>query len=172
VVAESGAGVVTLVDLDRWQVTATVPVGAEPDAVAVARGGTLALVASLGADTVTPIDLESGVAGTPIDVGVPPTGLAVSGAPAPGSSPASDPEGTAWVAGGGVLVPIDLATLQAGDPVPAGGPAEAVAVSGRGRYAWVADAGGRVSEIDLRSARVVRSVSVGGRPTAIAIVAR
>ena len=57
-------------------VVRNVGVGVEPDAVAVAPGGTdgkgVALVANFGSDTVTPVDLGTWRAGTPVPVGTGP----------------------------------------------------------------------------------------------------
>lgn len=145
-----------------------VAVGAEPDAVAITAGGT-ALVADLGSDQLVPVDLASGHVGAPVALGVPPTAVAVTTAPAPGTSPATDPTGTAWVAGGGDLVPVNLATMTAGHPVPVGHPAEALALTDGGRRAWVADQNAAVTEVDLATGRPLRTVAVGGRPSAIAI---
>lgn len=146
-----------------------IAVGSEPDAVAVAPDGVTALVADLGGDSVTPLDLQTGAVGTPVAVGVPPTGVAVTSRPAPGTDRATDPAGTAWVSGGGSLVPIDLSTMTAGSPLSVGRPAEAVALTDGGTRAWVADQDAAVTELDLTTGRVLHTVSVGGRPTAIAV---
>ena len=55
--------------------------GVEPDAVAVAPGGSggkgVALVANLDSNSVTPVDLGTWRAGTPIPVGSEPVAIAV-----------------------------------------------------------------------------------------------
>lgn len=167
VVADEGQDAAVVVSLSSLRAGQPITVGAEPDAVAVTPAG-IALVANLGSDSVTPIDLATGVAGPPIPVAVPPTGLAVSPLAAPGSDRANDPAGTAWVTGGGALVPINLTTMTVGTPVVIGHPAEAVALTAGGRQALVADQDARVTVVDLRSGRVVATTYVGGRPSAIA----
>ena len=106
-----------------------VGVGDEPDAVAVAPGGTagkgLALVANLDSNSVTPVDLGTFRAGKPIPVGTEPVAVAVS-VTASGTA-------TAFVAdfGSNEVTPIDVATLQAGAPIAVGpGPQTIAAAPG------------------------------------------
>ena len=93
-------------------------VGVEPDAVAVAPGGTrgrgIALVANLDSDDVTPVDLGTWRAGPPIPVGTEPVAIAVYTA-ASGAA-------TAFVAdfGSNAVTPIDLSTMTAGRGHPGG----------------------------------------------------
>ncbi len=169
VVADAGQGVVMPVFLDGFRQGFPIRVGVEPDAVAFTPGGTTALVANLGSDSVTPVDLARGRPGAAVDVGVPPTGIAVTRRPAPGTTAATDPAGTAWVSGGGSLVPIDLSTMAVGTPVPVGHPAEAVALADGGTRAWVCDEQGTVTEVDLATGRAGPSVFVGGRPRGIVV---
>ena len=105
-----------------------VGVGVEPDAVAVAPGGTdhkgIALVANLDSDTVTPVDLGTWRAGPPIPVGDEPVAIAVFAVPSGAA--------TAFVAdfGSNAVTPIDLATLQAGAAIPVGPEPQTIAVAG------------------------------------------
>jgi len=168
VVADEGQDAAVVVSLGTLRVGPPITVGAEPDAVAVTPAG-IALVANLGSDSVTPIDLATGVAGPPIPVAVPPTGLAVSPLAAPGSDRADDPAGTAWVTGGGALVPINLTTMTVGSPVAIGHPAEAVALTAGGHRAVIADQDARVTIVDLPEGRIVATTFVGGRPSAILV---
>lgn len=169
VVADEAQDAVVLVNLRTLQPGPTISVGSEPVAVAITPDGTTALVANFGSDTLTPVNLVTAAAGLPIALPVPPTGLAVSPLPAPGTTTTSDPDGTAWVSGGGSLVPIDLATMAAGSPIAVGHPTEAVALSDGGRHAWVADEDARVTTIDLVNGRVGPTLYVGGRPSAIVV---
>jgi hyaluronoglucosaminidase len=105
-------------------------VGLEPDAVAVAPGGTdgkgIALVANLDSNDVTPVDLGTWRTGRPIPVGMQPVAVTVSVA-ASGAA-------TAFVAdfGSNEVTPIDLATMQAGPPIAVGpGPQALAAASGQ-----------------------------------------
>jgi DNA-binding beta-propeller fold protein YncE len=70
------------IDPATHQVVHEAGVGVEPDAVAVAPGGTsgrgVALVANLVSGSVTPVDLGTWRAGTPVAVGSEPVAIAVS----------------------------------------------------------------------------------------------
>jgi hyaluronoglucosaminidase len=121
-------GIDTLSDIDptTHDVVHSVRVGVEPDAVAVAPGGTrgqgIALVTNLDSDTVTPVDLGTWRAGTPIAVGQQPVAVAVSVGPA---------GATAFVAdfGSNQVTPIDVSTLRAGSAIAVGPGPQTVAVS-------------------------------------------
>lgn len=124
-------GVDSLHEIDpaTHQVIHQAGTGVEPDAVAVAPGGTggkgVALVANLDSNTVTPVDLGTWRAGAPIAVGMEPVAIAVSVA-ASGAA-------TAFVAdyGGNTVTPIDVATLQPGAPIAVGpGPQTIAATPG------------------------------------------
>jgi len=101
-------------------------VGVEPDAVAVAPGGTggrgIALVANLDSNSVTPVDLGTWRAGPPIPVGSEPVAVAVS---------ATASSTTAFVAdfGSNTVTPIDVATMQPGVAIPVGPGPQAIAVA-------------------------------------------
>ena len=86
------------IDTATHDVVHHVGVGVEPDAVAVAPGGTagkgVALVANMDSDSVTPVDLGTWRAGAPIVVGSEPVAIAVSVAASarrPRSSPTTAP---------------------------------------------------------------------------------
>jgi len=117
------------IDTATHDVEHTATVGVEPDAVAVAPGGTggagIALVANLDSGTVTPVDLGTWHAGTPVPVGAQPVAIAVS-VPATGSP-------TAFVAnfGSNTVTPIDVGTMQPGSPIVVGpGPQTIAAAAG------------------------------------------
>ena len=115
------------IDTATHQVLHSAGTGVEPDAVAVAPGGTggkgVALVANLDSNTVTPVDLGTWRAGTPIAVGTEPVAIAVSVA-ASGAA-------TAFVAdyGSNTVTPIDVATLQPGAPIAVGSGPETIAAT-------------------------------------------
>jgi YVTN family beta-propeller protein len=116
------------VDPDTDQVLHSVTVGEEPDAVAVAPGGTdgkgIALVANVDSNTVTPVDLGTWKVMKPIAVGQQPVAIVVVAS--------SATVGTVFVAdfGSNEVTPIDLAQLQAGAPIPVGPGPETLAAVG------------------------------------------
>ena len=115
------------IDTATHDVVHQATVGVEPDAVAVAPGGTggkgVALVANLDSDSVTPVDLGTWRAGAPIAVGSEPVAIAVS-VTASGAA-------TAFVAdyGSNTVTPIDVATLQAGVAIAVGPGPETIAAA-------------------------------------------
>ncbi|MGO9343452.1 MAG: YncE family protein [Acidimicrobiales bacterium] len=164
-VANLGDGTVTPVDLDTMTAGNPIRVGTEPDAIAVSSDGDSALVADFGSDEVTYVNLVTLQASASVNVGVAPTGIAAQTAGA-GEAAA----GEAWVSGGTSLVGVSFdARPVVGRRIPIGHLAEAVAVAESGTTAWVADNDPYVTGVDLVSGRVLRSVRVGGRPSAIVI---
>jgi YVTN family beta-propeller protein len=105
----------------------SVTVGVEPDAVAVAPGGThgagIALVANLDANSVTPVDLGTWRAGPSIAVGTEPVAIAVTSAGAVATALVVD-------FGTNAVTPITLSTLQAGTPIAVGAGPQTIAVVG------------------------------------------
>ena len=126
--ARGGPGDDTLSEIDpaTHEVVHSATVGLEPNAVAVAPGGTgdhgIALVTNLDSNTVTPVDLGTWRAGKPIPVGHEPVAVAVDVGPT---------GATAFVAdfGSNQVTPIDVSTLQAGTPIAVGPGPQAVAVA-------------------------------------------
>ena len=158
----------TLHEIDpvTHDVVHSVGVGLEPDAVAVAPGGTggkgVALVANLDADSVTPVDLGTWRAGRAIPVGHQPVAVAVY-APRPGTA-------TAFVAdfGSDAVTPINVASLQAGPAIVVGPGPQAVAVAGG--VVLVGNFGNRtLIPIDATTLRSGRAVSLPLNPTGIAV---
>jgi YVTN family beta-propeller protein len=99
--------------------------GVEPDAIAVAPGGThgrgIALVANLDSNTVTPIDLGTWKAGPPIAVGTEPVAIGIA---------RSSGGTTALVVnfGSDDVTPIDLSTMQASAPIAVGASPQTIAM--------------------------------------------
>jgi hyaluronoglucosaminidase len=125
-VVAQGDDTLSEIDPATHDVVHSVGVGVEPDAVAVAPGGTgghgIALVTNLDSNNVTPVDLGTWRAGKPIAVGSEPVAVAVSVSPA---------GVTAFVAdfGSSQVTPIDVSTLQAGPAIAVGPGPETVGVS-------------------------------------------
>jgi len=115
------------VDTATHAVVHSAEVGLEPDAVAVAPGGTkgkgIALVANLDSNTVTPVDLGSWRAGPAVTVGNEPVAITVF----VGTTGVA----TAFVAdfGSNAVTPIDVSTMQAGAAIPVGPGPQAIAVA-------------------------------------------
>ena len=167
-VANLGDGTVTPVDLQTMTAGSPIRVGQEPDAIALNPDGDSALVADLGSDAVTFVDLTTHLAGPTVNVGVAPTGVA--SVPAASGQVLSGQE--AWVSGGKSLVSVSFAGKPVvGRTIRVGHLAEALAIAHGGATAWVADGDPYVTEVDLVSGRVLKSVRVGGRPSAIVIPA-
>ena len=158
----------TLHEIDpvTHDVVHSVGVGVEPDAVAVAPGGTggkgVALVANLESDTVTPVDLGTWQPGSPITVGSQPVSIAVS---AGASGPA-----TAFVAdfGSDAVTPIDLSTLQPGAAIAVGPGPEVVAVAAG--EVLVGNFGNRtLTPVSAATLRAGPAVALPLNPTGIAV---
>jgi hyaluronoglucosaminidase len=141
-------------------------VGVEPDAVAVAPGGTggkgLALVANLGSNTVTPVDLGTWRPGRAIPVGNEPVAIAVATA-APGGA-------TAFVAdfGSNEVTPIDLSTMEAGAPITVGPGPQTLGVAGDevlvGNFT-----NSTLTPITVSTLRAAAAVALPLNPTGIAV---
>jgi hyaluronoglucosaminidase len=160
-VVTRGDDMLSEVDPATRHVVRRTTVGLEPDAVAVAPGGTdnlgIALVADLGSNAVTPVDLGTWKAGAPIPVGGEPVAIAVAA-------------GTAFVAdfGSNQITPVDLATLRAGAPISVGPGPQTVAVAGA--TALVGSFGNdTVTPIDTRTLQPGAAVAVPVDPTGIAV---
>jgi hypothetical protein len=117
------------IDPATHDVVHAVTVGVEPEAVAVAPGGTggagIALVANFGSDTVTPVDLGTWRAGRPVAVGSEPVAIAVA-PPLAGSGTV-----LAFVAnfGSNTVTPINVNTMGTGAPIPVGPSPQTVALA-------------------------------------------
>jgi hyaluronoglucosaminidase len=157
------------IDPATHDVVHSVGVGVEPDAVAVAPGGTggkgMALVANLDDNTVTPVDLGTWRAGPPIAVGTQPVAIAVA---TPGPSGAAG-TATAFVAdfGSDQVTPIALPALTAGAPIAVGAGPQTVAAT-PGGHVLVGNFGDHtLSNIVGTSLRVLSTVPLPLNPTGI-----
>ena len=158
-VANSGSGTVTPVDLTTLRKGRPIPVGQDPEAIALTPDGRTAYVVNRGSGTVTPISTGTRRAGRPIRVGASPRAIVIT------------PDGrTAYVANAasGTVTPITLATGRAGPPVRVRGYPLALAVTPDGRtvYAvsWLA---GTVTPITVGTNRAGPPVRTGSYPVAI-----
>ncbi len=169
-VTNRGDNTLSVIDAGSSSVLATVRVGVEPQAVAVAprlgRSGS-ALVANFSSGTLTPVDLSTWRAGRAVDVGSEPVAVAV----APGGTGG---RGVALVCdfASGSLVPVDLGTMREGRPIPVGPEPDAVAVGTThfGPVAVVADFGdAAVTFVSLVTGQPGPVVGVPGNATSVAV---
>ena len=197
-VANFGDNTVTEVHLSGLTAGRTVHVGGQPVSIALTPDGHQALIANYQDGTLTPVALPSLTSGAPIPVGAGPVAVSVPSstealvadfqtssltpvalpalAPLPsiplGANPtgiASGPPGTVvWVSAGYGITPVTLAGGVVGTAIPLGVPAECVAVTHRGQ-AWVCNGNGALIQVDLASGRVLRTVAVGGIPSAAVV---
>ena len=146
-------------------VTHAVTAGVEPDALAVAPGGTgnrgIALVANLDSNSVTPVDLGTWRAGPSIAVGTEPIAIAVT---------TVNGAATALVVdfGSDAVTPITLSTMSAGTPIAVGTSPEAIAIVGT--QAMVANFGDQtLTPISTTTLAPGPPVALGVDPTALAV---
>ncbi len=164
-VVAQGDDTLSEIDPATHDVLRSVGVGVEPDAVAVAPGGTggkgIALVANFDSDSVTPVDLGTWRAGRPVPVGSQPVAVVVSSRGAGA--------GTAFVAdfGGDEVTPISLPSLRPGPPIAVGPGPQALAVSGA--YVLVGNFGDHtLTALDAMTRHVVTTVALPFNPTGLA----
>ena len=158
--ANFGDDTLTPVRLGSRQALPPIRVGSEPVSIGVLGAGTpapTALVGNFGDDTLTPVSVASLQAGAPVPLPVGPTSVAV---PRGGTS--------AWVTGGASLFSVPLATLRPTSVAGLPDVAEAVAPGPDGS-AWVALADGVLQQVMPASGSLGARVSVGGRPSAVAV---
>ena len=159
------------IDPATHDVMHNVSVGVEPNAVAVAPGGTggkgIALVANFDSNNVTPVDLGTWRAGTPIPVGQQPVAIAVA---SPGGRSNANGNAIAFVAdfGSNQVTPILLPTLRAASPIAVGPSPQAIATTAG--QLLVGNFGNHtLTGISIMSARPPYTVALPFNPTGIAV---
>ena len=197
-VANFGDNTVTEVHLATRTVGRTVHVGGQPVSIAITPDGRRALVANYQDGTLTPLTVSSLAAGPPIPVGAGPVAVTVTSAtealvadfqtssitpvalpslvllpPIPlGANPTgieSGPAGTvAWISAGYGITPITFPGHAVGKAIPLGIPAGCIVVNRHGQ-AWVCSGNGGLVQVDLSAGRVLRTVAVGGIPSAAVV---
>jgi hyaluronoglucosaminidase len=173
-VVTQGNDTLSEIDPATHDVVHSTTVGVEPDAVAVAPGGTgnhgIAFVTNLDSNSVTPVDLGTWRAGKPIAVGHEPVAVVVS-VDSDGSD-GSDGSGgaTAFVAdfGSNQVTPIDVSTLQAGAPIAVGPGPQTVAVSA-GQVLVGNFSNSTVTPINASTLQPGKAVPIPLNPTAMAV---
>ncbi len=152
-VASSIDGTLSTIDTRSWRVRRKVPVGPQPSAVAA--GADAVWVTLVGSNAVAELDREGrGIVET-VNVGNDPAAVAVAGE-------------HVWVANeqDGTVMRVDPARGAVDATVSVRGTPRSLA-SGNGTV-WAAVAGGRLVQIDARSARVIRTSTTGGELAAVA----
>jgi YVTN family beta-propeller protein len=155
------------IDPATHDVIHAVTVGVEPEAVAVAPGGThgagIALVANFGSNTVTPVDLGTWRAGPPVVVGSEPVAIAVA-PPLPGSGTV-----LAFVAnfGSNTVTPINVASMGTGAPIPVGPSPQTLAVAS-GALLVGNFGNATLTQINIATLRPLAPVPLPFAPTGIA----
>jgi YVTN family beta-propeller protein len=160
-VVNSASASVTPVNLATRHAAAPIPVGSDPQAIAVTPDGRSAFVVNTGSGTVTPISTSTRRTGPPIPVGRDPQAIAIT----PNGS-------TAYVVNGGsgTVTPISTSTWAAGPPIRVGRDPQAIAITPNGATAYVLDWGdAKVTPISTATDRAGRAIRVGAYPYAIAI---
>ena len=157
-IASTTANTVTVIDTNTETILATIPVGAGPTRVAVARDGSRAYVSNKDSDSVSVVDTNSDTIAATIGVGDNPSTLAVT------------PNGkhVYVMIGSGAVQVIDplLNTIVA--TIRVNGSGGGIAITPDGSRAYVAS--GPISVIDTATKRVVYSFFAGGaNVTAVAI---
>ncbi|CAN5240504.1 hypothetical protein BH23CHL9_BH23CHL9_11410 [soil metagenome] len=151
-VVENAIGVI---DVDRAEVVAAIPVGERPGGMAV--GEASVWVTNTGADSISQIDLTTRAVVNRIAVGRGPTGVAVA-------------EGSIWVANSGerTVSRVNVAAGRVVDTIVVGNGPTAIAV-GAGSL-WVANASdSTVVRLDARTGEVDPPIGVAAVPVALAV---
>ena len=142
-------------------VTATLPVGSEPELVAVTPNGAYAYVANWGSGTISVISTATNTVTSTIPVGSQPVGVAVT---------PNDAYAYVTNYGSGTVSVISTASNTVTATVPVGSEPYGVAVTPNGAYAYIANYGSAtVSVISTASNTVTATVPVGSQPVGVAV---
>jgi YVTN family beta-propeller protein len=161
-VANDGDGTVSVIDTATNMLVATVPVGVNPEWVAVTPDGKRAYVTNINPNTVSVIDTATNTVAATVSVEVFPNGVAVT------------PDGThVYVANNGsdAVSVIDTATKTVVATVAVGIAPVGVAVTRMGNtpMSRITSTPGTVSVIATASNTVVATVPVGSLPRGVAV---
>ena len=152
---------VTVIDTSTKSVVTTIPVGSDPEGVAVNTAGSYVYVANYEDNTVSVINTGTNSVVATIPVGGNPYGVAVNTA------------GTfVYVAnlGGSSVSIIDTSTNSVVATIPVGQYPYGIAVNPAGTYVYTPNSGDNtVSVIDTNAGTVVATIPVGGTPWGVAV---
>lgn len=183
-ITNSGSNTVSVMDLATNTVAGTIPVGSNPQGVAVSPAGTQVYVCNYGTNDISIIDTVSGavVATLPLSLSPPDEKSRPGDAPSPQDPPlpprgplgiAFNPSGTrVYVADNisGHMTIIDATTQTVVGSVISGSYPYGVAVNPSGNLVYVTNSGeNTVSVIDTATQALLKKVEVGSRPFGIAV---
>jgi YVTN family beta-propeller protein len=161
-VSNEDAGVATIVDVASGQILHTVKVGDEPEGVRRSPDGKIVYVTSEGDRQVTVLDASTGEVRATFKVGARPRD-AIFTADGKRAYVSSELEG--------IVVEVDATrhVVTAKIAMPAGSRSMGLALSPDGRSLYVTNGRAQtVTQVDIASRKIVRSVEVGVRPWGIA----
>jgi YVTN family beta-propeller protein len=155
-VTNGDAGTVTPIDTVTNTALPPIPVGNNPEAIAITPDGTTAYVVNQADGTVTPIDTATNTALKPISIGV--TGQAAI---------AITPDGTtAYVATGDTVTPINIATNTALTPISfgaiGGSGTDDIAITPDSKTAYVVYDGETVIPINTATNTALKPIPLSG----------
>lgn len=159
--ANQGSNTVSVIDVAKGTVTATVAVGQVPAGLALTPDGGTLWVANYTDGTVQPVDTSSLTAGTPVPVGSGPENMAIT------------PDGgTLYVADihDNTVTPVDLSTRTAKAAIPVGPSPFNVVAAPDGRTVYVSNSGGStVTPIDTATNDTEPTLLVSGQAYGLAL---
>ncbi|MFF7388118.1 beta-N-acetylglucosaminidase domain-containing protein [Streptomyces scabiei] len=159
--ANQGSNSVSVIDVARGEVTATVRVGRVPAGLALTPDGGTLWVANYTDGTVQPVDTDTLRAGATVAVGSGPENMAIT------------PDGrTLYVANihDNTVSPVDLGTGRAGAAIPVGPRPFNVVAAPDGKTVYVSNSGGStVTPIDTASNDTEPTLLVSGQAYGLAL---
>ncbi|MFJ9713585.1 beta-N-acetylglucosaminidase domain-containing protein [Streptomyces sp. NPDC101234] len=159
--ADQGSDTVSVIDVAKGMVDATVAVGKVPAGLALTPDGKTLWVADYADGAVQPIDTGTLRTGVPIPVGSGPENMTVT------------PDGrTLYVANihDNTVTPVDLTTQRAGTAIPVGPSPFNVVAAPDGRTVYVSDSGGStVTPIDTATNETEPTILVSGQAYGLAL---
>jgi DNA-binding beta-propeller fold protein YncE len=160
-VANPGTGSVSPIDLATGIVGTAIPVGGDPQNLAITPDSVTLYVADGRSDAVSPVATATNVAGTPIALGANMNAVDV----------AISPNGaTVYVTvAGGNVTPINVATNTAGAPIPVTGGVAGISLTPDGKTAYVTSLHSVVTPIDTATNTPGTPITVGSESTGVAI---
>lgn len=160
-VTSEQAGTLQQVDLTTGAVGNAIPVGSQPDALAITPNGATAYIADYGSSEVVPVSLATGDLGTPIVLSDRPAAIAI--APNGQTAYVVSDSGREW--------PINLSTGHLGNPSSIPANSDAIAIAPSGTTAWITNiADATLTPFTLSSGATGAPINLAAlKPDAVAI---